>query len=133
MADMPYGRYAASVTGTESALQRGSENVANMSGGLQDIAGKTGASEISASEIPSIGGLANMKANINTQSAARMSNNLRMVKGLPAYASGYRQYLMWRYPTRYGSSGSSSTTTNYTPGGVPIPELGITPVPGMKK
>lgn len=126
----PYSRFLSSVAGNESALRGGVENIVNMSGGLQDIAARTGADQISSAGIPSIGGLANMKANVGTESKLRESNVARQVKGLPSYASGYRQYLMWRYPTRYGSGSSSAYTTDFGFSSPPIASLGSPSKPG---
>lgn len=126
----PYSRFSSSVAGNEASFRGGIENISNMSGGLQDIAARTGADQITSEGIPSIGGLANMKANVGTQSNLRQSNVTRQVKGLPAYASGYRQYLMWRYPNRYGSGSSSAYTTDFGIGTPSIPTLGSPSKPG---
>ena len=114
MADAPFTRFANAVVARESALRGNAANTLNMTGSLQDIAAQTGApGQINPSEIPSVAGLASQQAYINTTSKAREANTKEKVRQMPSYISGYRSYLKWRYPNRYG--GGSKTNYATTP------------------
>ena len=124
--DPPFTRFANAVASRESALRESTPNVLNMTGSLQDIAAKTGSpgGPIQASEIPSVAGLASQQAYINTSSLARQASTKEQVKQMPAYVSSYRNYLMWRYPSRYGKKSSGTNySTDFTQSGADIADI----------
>ena len=106
------GPISRGISAGEEAARAYNEAVGNMTGSLTDIAKMTGGpSQFDAGDIPSVGYLANLKANLSEASKLRESNATRQLKGIPSYTQGYRAYLKWRYPSRYGGgSGSSSGT-----------------------
>ena len=115
----PFGQYADAVAMRELGLRQDTTNTLNMTNSLQDIAAKTGMQgTINPSDIPSVAGLANQQANIKTTSMNRAENANAVVDSLPGYVTNYRNYLRWRYPSRYGikktNSNSGSSSTNYT-------------------
>lgn len=106
-----FATYANSVAMREAALQSNSNNALNMRSSLQNIANQVGMQgTINPSDIPSVAGLANTQAGINASSKLRTENSKNVVGNLPSYVKSYRNYLRWRYPSRYGSK----TSTNYT-------------------
>jgi hypothetical protein len=134
----PFARFSNEIAAREAALQADLANVANMSGSLSSIAAKTGnpSAVYSQSEVPSIGGLANMQATTNTLSNQRVTNSKNQIKDLPGYVKSYRSYLQWRYPTRYGSGGSDYSTTPNGSYGYDIPDLTgypLPPIPGVTR
>jgi hypothetical protein len=45
----------------------------------------------------------------------RAENTDKVVDSLPGYVTNYRNYLRWRYPSRYGiKKGTTGSSTNYT-------------------
>ena len=122
----PFQRFSNEIAARQAALQAETANITNMSGALSSIAAQTGnpGAVYSQAEIPSIGGLANMKATTDTMSNQRITNSKNQVKDLPGYVKSYRSYLKWRYPSRYGgSSGSSYGVTPNTSYGYSIDDL----------
>jgi hypothetical protein len=113
MADAPFTRFANAVAQRENALRGNAANTLNMTGSLQDIAAQTGApGAIQASEIPAVAGLASQQAYVNSASRSREATTKEKVRQMPSYISGYKSYLKWRYPTRYGGgSGNDYSTT----------------------
>lgn len=100
-----FSKYANALAMREQEFRGGSANIANMAGPLQSIAAQTGApSNIDPSEIASVAGLANIQAVANNQSSEREKAGKRTVKRMPSYVKAYKNYLQWRYPTRYGGS-----------------------------
>ena len=90
----------------EQGFRGGTENIAQMAGPMESIAAQTGApAAINPSEIASVAGLANIKAVSNEQSTQRENTMNRQAKRMPSYVKAYRNYLQWRYPTRYGRGG----------------------------
>jgi hypothetical protein len=110
--DNPFARYANSVAMRESELRTNAANALNMDSSLQDIGQRVGGT-INAADIPSVAGLANTQANVSASSNLRATNSANVVKSLPAYVDSYRNYLRWRYPSRYGNKKTSSNS-NYT-------------------
>lgn len=130
--DNPFSRYANSVAMREAQLQADSANALNMTNSLQDIGQRVGGT-INAADIPSVAGLANTQAYVTASSNLRSKKTTENVKGLPAYVESYRNYLRWRYPSRYGSKTSTSYTTDFQQGGADIPDLSDPYAPpGMK-
>lgn len=121
----PFARFSNEIAAREAALQSDISNITNMSGSLKNIAAQTGnpSAVYSESDIPSIGGLANMKATTNTMSNQRMTNSKNQVKDLPGYVKSYRSYLKWRYPSRYGGGTTDYSTTPNTSYGYNIEDL----------
>lgn len=120
----PFNQLANSVAMREGALREQTPNILNMSGTLQDIGAQTGApGNIQAGEIPSVMGLASQQAYVNTASQARETAAKRQAKQLPAYVSSYRNYLKWRYPSRYGGKKTGNYTTDYTQSGADIADI----------
>lgn len=135
MADGPIRR---GINERETALQSDVERISNMGPTLQNIAAQTAAPEqFNAGEIPSVGYLANLKAGAQAASSLRKSEANRLINRLPSYTKGYRDYLKWRYPTRYGGKGSSNPyggPTGATTDWASILNMpGITGAPGMEK
>lgn len=125
MADPPFTRFANAVAARETALRESTPDVLNMGPSLQSIAAQTGApGAINANEIPSVAGLANQQAYINTSSLARQANTAEQVKQMPGYVSSYRAYLKWRYPSRYGKKSSGTNySTDYTQSGADVADI----------
>ena len=119
----PYQKYADALAMREQAFREQNPNRMNISGMLQPGQGTPSSppSAINPNDIPSVGALANMQAISGTQSTARETQGKAAVKRLPQYVDAYRNYLKWRYPTRYGGG------SGYTTGG----SLGSYEVPGI--
>lgn len=100
-----FSKYANALAMREQQFRGGSPNIANMTSPLESIAAQTGApSNIDPNEIASVAGLANIQAIANNQSLEREKASKRSVKRMPSYVKAYKNYLQWRYPTRYGGS-----------------------------
>lgn len=122
MAPNPFTKYANAIALRENAMQTNAANISNMSGALQDVAAQTGAGTINPNEIPVLGAVSNQAGTIKAQSDLRIKQSKATSKRMPNYVSGYRSYLQWRYPTRYGGGGNdTSTNSSY---GYNIPALG---------
>jgi hypothetical protein len=125
----PFGDYANAVAMRELGLRQDTTNALNMTSSLQDIAAKTGMQgTFNTSDIPSVAGLANQQANIKSTSMNRAENTDKVVDSLPAYVTNYRNYLRWRYPSRYGikkakASSSPNYTTDFQQSGVDIADI----------
>ena len=116
--DNAFARYANSVAMREAALQGDVTNTLNMDSSLQNIAARTGMQgTINPSDIPSVAGLANTQAYVTGSSKLRSTNTTATVKGLPGYVKSYRNYLRWRYPSRYGGGTGTNYTTDFTQSG----------------
>jgi hypothetical protein len=120
----------------ESQFRSEVDRISNMGPTLQNIAAQTaGPEQFNVGDIPSVGYLANLKAGAQMSSQARGDMANRQINRLPQYVKGYRSYLQWRYPTRYGGgdggygSSSGGASTDYT--GILGPLPGITGVPGV--
>ena len=113
--ERPFGAYADAVAMRELGLRQDTTNALNMTGALKDIAAQTGmGGTINPSEIPSVAGLASQQANIKSTSMNRANRTNNAIDSLPGYVSSYRNYLRWRYPSRYGTKKDTSSTSNYT-------------------
>jgi len=122
----PFYSYANDVAMREQALQSNAVNGLNMGSSLQNIANQVGMQgSINPSDIPSVAGLANTQAGINTSSKLRTENSKNVVSNLPSYVTSYRNYLRWRYPSRYGPKKSTGAnyTTDFTTSGGDITDL----------
>lgn len=121
----PYQKYADAIAMREQGFRQQLPGLMNVSGMLQPGQGTPSSppSAIDPNDIPSVGALANMQAISGTQSTAREAQGKAAVKRLPQYVDAYRNYLKWRYPTRYGSSTSSSSPSisSYEVPGIPDP------------
>lgn len=114
----PFARFANSVAMREAAFQGDTANTLNMEGALQGIAQRTGMQgTINPSEIPSVAGLANTQAYAVNSSNLRSAGTTATVKSLPGYIKSYRNYLQWRYPSRYGGAKGTNYTTDFTQSG----------------
>ena len=128
-APRPFGDYADAVALRELGLRQDTTNALNMTGALKDIAARTGMQgTFNPSDIPSVAGLANQQASIKSTSMNRADQTDAVVDSLPAYVTNYRNYLRWRYPSRYGikktKTGSSTNyTTDFQQSGVDIGDL----------
>jgi hypothetical protein len=123
-----FDKYVNAIAMRESAMRDQAAGLGNMSGSLQNVAAQTGApSAINPAEVPSIAGLASLQAGATNLSTGREKEQVKTVKNLPKYMSAYKNYLQWRYPTRYGSGGGglSNPYGDYDVPGLP----GITGVP----
>jgi hypothetical protein len=102
-----YKPFRDAVAAREETFREQAPNVLNVSSLLQPDQGTPSSppSAINPNEIPSVGALANMKAVSGTESTARQEQNKTAVQALPKYVDAYRNYLKWRYPTRYGRKG----------------------------
>lgn len=118
-----FSEYANALAMREQDFRTASPNIAAMTGPMASIEAQTGApSTINPQEIAAISGLANLQAVANTQSTQRQQSGARLVKRMPNYVKSYRNYLQWRYPTRYGGGGSgysSAPGTDFTIGDLP--------------
>jgi hypothetical protein len=123
MAPNPFTKYANAIALRENAMQTNAANISNMSGALQDVAAQTGGNVINQNEIPVLGAVSNQAGTIKAQSDLRIKQSKATSKRMPNYVSGYRSYLQWRYPTRYGGGDGSGTSTNSSYG-YNIPALG---------
>ena len=112
----PFGDYANAVAMRELGLRQDTTNTLNMTSALQDIATRTGmGGTINPSDIPSVAGLANQQASIKSSSMNRADRTDAVVDSLPGYVTSYRNYLRWRYPSRYGiKKAKASSSPNYT-------------------
>jgi hypothetical protein len=124
MAPNPFTKYANAIALRENAMQTNAANISNMSGALQDVAAQTGAGTINPNEIPVLGAVSNQTGTIKAQSDLRIKQSKATSKRMPNYVSGYRSYLQWRYPTRYGGGGSGTGTSTNSSYGYNIPALG---------
>lgn len=126
--------YANSVAMREAGLRDRAEGLANMSSTLTDVAASTGApAAINPAEIPSISGLASMRAGVSDLSSTRQTQQNRQIKNLPKYVSAYRNYLQWRYPTRYGRGSGGGVPASNPYGQYDVPALpGITGRPTIQ-
>lgn len=131
MADA-FTKYANAIAMRESGLRDQAQGLSNISVPLSAVEAQVNApSAINVNEIPSVAGLASMQAGVSNLSNIREKQNVKQVKNLPKYVSAYRNYLQWRYPTRYGGGGGN-TQNPY--GDYDVPQLpGITGLPGMPK
>ena len=125
----PFGQYADAIALRELGLREDTTNALNMTGSLQDIATKTGMQgTFSPSDIPSVAGLANQQASIKSTSMNRAERADDVIDSLPGYVNSYRNYLRWRYPSRYGikkakTSSSPNYTTDFQQSGADITDL----------
>lgn len=111
----PFGAYADAVALREHSLRQNTTNTLNMTNSLQDIATRTGVQgTINPTDIPSVAGLANQQANIQSTSTNREGRSSDVVASLPGYVTSYRNYLRWRYPSRYGIKKDKDSSPNYT-------------------
>lgn len=131
---MADGPIRSDINQREAALRRDVENIAYMPPTLQQIAKSTGApGEINPGEIPTVGYLANLKATAQQMSQSRANRANVTINNLPSFKKSYRNYLEWRYPTRYGKKSTGNTyeysQEPYNPyGGLMMPA--ITQIPG---
>lgn len=112
----------------ESTFRTTAENIANAAPTIQQLAAGTGAGEgFNPGEIPTVGYLANLKANVQQASKSRTDAANTTISGLKPYIRAYRQYLQWRYPKRYGKESTGYTitgTSNYDPySGLKLPPI----------
>lgn len=122
--DNAFARYANSVAMREGALQANTANALNMTSSLKSIGERVGMQgTIDPTEIPSVAGLANTQAYVNASSDLRSSNTTAAVKSLPGYVTSYRNYLRWRYPSRYGTKSTPSYTTDFTQSGYDVADI----------
>lgn len=133
MAEKPneFSKYADALAMREKEFRTEAPKIANMTSPLQNISQQTGALQnINPQEIASISGLANIQATAAGQSTAREKSGARLVKRMPAYVNSYRNYLKWRYPTRYGGgSGGGAFVPSYQ-----VPDISqITSTPKYEK
>lgn len=132
MADGPIRR---GINEREAALQSEVGRISNLGPTLQQIAAQTaGPEQFNAGEIPSVGYLANLKAGAVGASELRKGEANRAINRLPQYIKGYRAYLKWRYPNRYGGGGGGyggSAGSNVDYGDILGDMPGITGHPGI--
>lgn len=123
----PYDQYVNAIAMRESGLRNQAAGLSNMSSSLTDVAASTGApAAINPAEVPSISGLASMKAGVGDLSTVRERKEKSQIRNLPKYVSAYRNYLQWRYPSRYGGgSGGGAPTSN------PYGDYDVPPLPGI--
>lgn len=122
--DNAFARYANSVAMREGALQADTANALNMTSSLQSIGERVGMQgTINPTDIPSVAGLANTQATVTASSKLRSKNTATSAKNLPAYVDSYRNYLRWRYPSRYGGKTGGNYTTDYQQAGGDIGDL----------
>jgi hypothetical protein len=108
----------------EAELQGNTANTLNMNNSLQGIAERTGMQgTINPLEVPSVAGLANTQAYIAGSSKLRSADTTAKVKGLPGYVTSYRNYLRWRYPSRYGGGTGTNYTTDFTQSGADVADI----------
>lgn len=122
-----FKNYVNAIAMREAGLRERAQGLSNMSLPLSEISTATGASSnINPAEIPSISGLASMRAGVSNLSNIRQGQQTKQIKNLPKYVSAYRNYLQWRYPTRYGSgSGGGMPVSN------PYGDYDVPPLPGI--
>lgn len=86
-------------------------NAANMSSYSSSIGLATGAGgPLNISNVPRVAGLANRQAVGETGANIGYEEASNRLKALPKFIEGQRQYLRWRYPTRYGIRKSNTAT-----------------------
>jgi hypothetical protein len=113
--DRPFGDYANAVAMRELGLREDTTNALNMTSSLKDISAKTGmGGTINPSDIPSVAGLASQQAGIKSSSMNRANRTNEAIDALPGYVSSYRNYLRWRYPSRYGIKKGTDSSPSYT-------------------
>lgn len=136
MANNPYKEYANRIAEYEKAYRERAGALANMSTTAPTIQQQQQvANQINPDEIPAVRALANYQATGAEQSSLRQKAGSRTMKGMPKYVTGYRSYLKWRYPSRYGG-GSGSSYYSAQPGNAgfslsPITNITPPPVPGV--
>lgn len=127
---MAAGPIRRSINTGEKTLRSDIANMKNMAPSLQAIDQNTGApGAINANEIPMVGMLANQAATSTTASQARADLANKQINALPQYKTGYRAYLKWRYPNRYGGGSSNGYQVVTGGGGVGNPVGGLPTLP----
>jgi hypothetical protein len=87
--------------------------LSNMAPDLLRLGQQTGgAGAINIEDVPSAYGLAQRMAGAKGDVQSSQTSSLASINRLPQYVKGYRSYLKWRYPKRYG--GGSSSDGSYT-------------------
>ena len=120
--------YQAAINWRTANAQAAVDKLGDMGPALQAIATRTGApGTIAESGIPTAYGLAQRLATSKAPLESSKGYATNKIKGLPQYIAGYRSYLRWRYPKRYG--GGSGETTYVPKGTSPINiNVGLPPV-----
>lgn len=130
--------YQAGINWRTANTQAALDQLSDMQPALKAIATKTGApGQINVEDVPSAYGLAQRLATNKSGVTSSQGYATKKISGLPQYVAGYRSYLRWRYPKRYGG-GSGDTT--YVPKGtspininVSLPPVSTPPVfPGAQ-
>lgn len=97
----------------ENTFQSNLGALSNIAPAATDIASAAaGPANFNPGDIPSVGYLANLQASMKQASETRKGAANTAINALPQYVKGYRSYLKWRYPNRYG--GGSGSTYGYT-------------------
>jgi hypothetical protein len=130
--------YQAGINWRTANTQAALDQLSDMQPALQSIAAKTKApGQISAEDVPTAYGLAQRLATSKSGVTSSQGYATKKISGLPQYVAGYRSYLRWRYPKRYG--GGSGETTYIPKGGsgininVALPPVSAPPAfPGAK-
>ena len=92
------------------AYAQNAANAANMSAYSGQVGEKTGAGgPLDISNVPMVAGLANRLAVGQTGAGVDYKAGVNRLTGMPQYIEGRRQYMRWRYPSRYGLSGGGQT------------------------
>lgn len=109
-------------------------NTGEMNASLQQLSAKSGApGTVNMADLPQGNSFANVLATQKVAAKNSAKTNMDLLKKVPEYTTGYKQYLRWRYPKTYGpkSGGTVSFPSYVNP---PAPTLTpATPLPGTSK
>jgi hypothetical protein len=82
-----------------------------MKGYSSEVGAATGAGgPLDISNVPMVAGLSNRYSGIGNALGLQYKSNVQKLQGMGQYISGQRQYMRWRYPSRYGISRSGRQT-----------------------
>ena len=116
------------------AAAQNAANAANMSSYSGEVGERTGAGgPLDISNVPMVAGLANRLAVSQSNAANTYKAGVNKLKGMGQYVEGQRQYMRWRYPSRYGisSSGQSYWSPNNWNPSINIQLPSVTNAPGF--
>lgn len=106
-------------------------NTGQMDASLQQLSAKAGApGTVNMADLPQGNSFANDLATQKVAAKNSAKTNMDLLKKVPEYTTGYKQYLRWRYPKTYGpksGSGNVSFPKYVEPAGPPS----LTPVTSL--
>ena len=87
-------------------------NTGQMDASLQQLSTKAGApGTVNMADLPQGNSFANDLATQKVAANNSAKTNMDLLKKVPEYTTGYKQYLRWRYPKTYGPKSGSGTVS----------------------